>query len=60
MQDTYSSVPIIPQVPVMKSASEKAKTRKLSRSMNLCFSAPESWSAIMRNYRNVPDVGGHY
>lgn len=37
---TYSSLPIIPQVPVIKSASESAKTRKLSRSTNLCSSAP--------------------
>lgn len=60
MQDTYSSMPIIPQVPVMKSASEKAKTRKLSRSTNLRFSAPKSGSVLVRNYRLVPEPGGDY
>lgn len=51
MHGTYSSVPIIPHVPVMKSASEKTKTRKLSRSTKSCFSAPESRSVVMHNHR---------
>lgn len=58
VQGTYSSVPIIPHVPVMKRASEKAKTRKLSRSTKLCSSAPAFRLVMM--HQHVPDSDCEY